>query len=200
VIKVLTVNPCRDVPAPKARKPRVFALPLADVRRLLDVSPSEYRPLFALMYGTGIEVSVALRLTRRDVDVPHREIRAAGTKTSTRDRNVRVAEWAWPEVESTLRDKLPEARLFTVSDRSKASKTHKRACGELGLVGYRLHDTRHHWAVRAAKAGTPPEIIAAQLGHVDATMVLRVYGRFFPSIYDRDRWERIASEQDKAAI
>jgi hypothetical protein len=75
---------------------------------------------------------LVLRLTPRDADVPHREIRAAGTKTSTRDRSVRVAEWAWPKVESTLLDKLPEARLFTVSDRSKASKTQKRVCGELG--------------------------------------------------------------------
>jgi hypothetical protein len=46
------------------------------------------------------------------------------------------------------------------------------------------------------RAGTPPEIIAAQLGHVDATMVLRVYGRFFPGGHDREKWERIAGMQD----
>jgi integrase len=199
-VRVINTNPFQGVKAPKANKPRVFALDLVDVKRILEASSPEYRPLFALMYGTGIEVSVALQLTRRDVNLTVREIRAAGTKGYNRDRIVRVVEWAWREVEDVLRDKPPDARLFTLRDRSKTSKVHRKICVALGLVGYRLHDARHHWAVRAAKAGTPPEIIAAQLGHVDATMVLRVYGRFFPSAHDRDKWERIASAQDLAAV
>jgi integrase len=134
-----------------------------------------------------------------DLSIANREIRAAGTKTHSRDRVVRVADWAWPEVESVLRDKLPNARLVALNDRSRVSKEHKKICDALGFLGYRLHDARHHWAVRAAKAGTPAEIIAAQLGHVDGTMVLRVYGRFFPSAHDRDKWESIASAQDCAA-
>jgi hypothetical protein len=60
-----------------------------------------------------------------------------------------------------------QMHLFTLNDRSKVSKVHRATCTQLGLVGFRLHDARHHWAVRAARA--------AQLGHVDATMVLRVY-------------------------
>jgi site-specific recombinase XerD len=50
------------------------------------------RALFALLHGTGAEVSVALRLTRADVDPAVKEIRAAGTKTHTRDRMARVAD------------------------------------------------------------------------------------------------------------
>jgi integrase/recombinase XerD len=199
-VKVIATNPFREVKAPKANKPRVAALDLADVFRVLEASDQDHRGLFAVMYGTGIEVSVALRLTRRDVDVGRREIRAAGTKNHSRDRIVRVAEWAWPYVESLIQAKLPSARLFTLNDRSKVSRTHKATCAGLGLDGFRLHDARHHWAVRAARAGTPPEIIAAQLGHVDATMVLRVYGRFFPGAHDREKWERIASAQDRVAI
>ena len=66
----------------------------------------------------------------------------------------------------------------------------------LGLEGYRLHDARHHWAVRMARAGAPFELIARQLGHRDVAMVAKVYGRFKPDTEERDRWERIAAARD----
>jgi hypothetical protein len=68
----------------------------------------------------------------------------------------------------------------------------------LGLEGYRLHDARHHWAVRMARAGAPFELIARQLGHRDVTMVAKVYGRFKPDTEERDRWEHIAAARDEA--
>ena len=52
--------------------------------------------LLTVLYGTGIEVSVALRLTRADVWDTSQEINAAGTKTHTRHRVASVADWAWP--------------------------------------------------------------------------------------------------------
>jgi integrase len=48
-------------------------------------------------------------------------------------------------------------------------------------------DQRHSYAVRAARAGTPAELIARQLGHAYAVLVLKVYGRFMPSQQDRDK-------------
>jgi hypothetical protein len=62
-----------------------------------------------------------------------------------------------------------------------------------------MRDQRHSYAVRAARAGTPAELIARQLGHADAVLVLKVYGRFMPSQQDRDKWEMIADLQDKEA-
>jgi hypothetical protein len=41
------------------------------------------------------------------------------------------------------------------------------------------------------------ELVARQLGHADVAMVAKVYGRFAPRSDERDRWERIAAEQDK---
>ncbi|HEX6966290.1 MAG TPA: hypothetical protein VF166_10860 [Gemmatimonadaceae bacterium] len=49
---------------------------------------------------------------------------------------------------------------------------------------------------RAARAGTPPQVIARQLGHVNAVLVLKVYAQFFPNSDERDRWERKAAELD----
>jgi hypothetical protein len=90
-----------------------------------------------------------------------------------------VADRAWPFVQEHLVSALPGERLRT-----------------LGLEGYWLHDARQHWAVRMARAGTPFEPIARQLGHRDVGMVAKVYGRFKPDTEKRDRWERIATTPD----
>ena len=37
-----------------------------------------------------------------------------------------------------------------------------------------------------------------QLGHADVQLVARVYGRYAPRSDERNRWERIAAEQDAA--
>lgn len=207
-IRVLDEDPMLRSKPPAANDPRCVFLELPEVRRLLELSDATYRPLFALMYGTGIEVTTALGLRRRDVDLARREIHARGTKhrrgrINYRDRMVRVAEWAWPEVEAHVRALLPDARLFpAIRDRHAVTKYHKALMrsDHLGRPELRLHDSRHHWAVRQVRAGTPIELVARQLGHADAVMALRVYGRFRPTHEDRDRWERLAAEQDPPAV
>ncbi len=91
---------------------------------------------------------------------------------------------------------LPGERIFRGVDRYQAGNVHRERLRALGLIGYRLHDARHHWAVRMARAGAPFELIARQLGHRDVAMVAKVYGRFKPDTEERDRWERLASTRD----
>ena len=197
-VKLIDASPLRDLERPRDSKARVLSLDVKDQRRVVEAAHSPYREFFALLYGTGIEVSVGCGIRRRDIDAARREVFAPGTKTYCRERTVRVAEWAWPFLEGALTGKHPDALLFPRMKRNAASWQHRRVTKLLGLTGYQLRDSRHSWAVRAAKAGTPAEIIARQLGHVDATMVLKVYGRFMPSQHDRDKWERIAALQDEA--
>jgi hypothetical protein len=87
-------------------------------------------------------------------------------------------------------------RVFRGVDRWMAGNYHRERLRALGLVGNRLHDARHHWAVRMARAGAPFELIARQLGHKDVAMVAKVYGRFKPDAEERDRWEKIAAARD----
>jgi integrase len=195
-IGVLDQSPLRDFTPPKGNKPRDSYLMQPDMQRVVDAEVTSWREYFAILYGTGIEVSVALGLKRRDVDLARREIFAAGTKTHCRERTVRVSEWAWPYVQTLCTGKLPEAPLFPGLKRGNVGYHHRQVCERLGIEGHQLRNSRHSWAVRAAKAGTPAEIIARQLGHADAVMVLKVYGRFMPSQHDRDKWEAIAAMQD----
>jgi integrase len=125
-----------------------------------------------------------------------RQVRARGTKAWTRDRLARVADWAWPYLEAHLASVLPGERVFRGVDRYQAGDAHRERLRALGLSGYRLHDARHHWAVRMARSGAPFDLIARQLGHREVAMVAKVYGRFKPDTEERDRWERIAAARD----
>ena len=81
----------------------------------------------------------------------------------------------------------------------KASDAHRVACKLAEIEDYQLRDQRHSYAVRATRGGTPAELIARQLGHANAVLVLKVYGRFMPSQQERDKCERLAHLQDEEA-
>jgi len=195
-VGVLTNNPLRDVSPPPPADPRCHFLELPDVQRVVDGAAQPLRAIYALAYGAGLEVSAILRLVDADVDAGARQVRARGTKAWTRDRLARVADWAWPFVAEHLSTVLPGERVFRGVDRWGVGEAHRHRLRALGLEGYRLHDARHHWAVRMARAGAPFELIARQLGHRDVAMVAKVYGRFKPDTEERDRWERIAAGRD----
>lgn len=204
---VLKQKPMRDVELPAAGPPRIHYLETPDAIRLAEAQHGQYKAYSALLAGSGIEVSVALALRPRDVDRKHHEARAIGTKTYTRDRIARVADWAWPFFEPLLDKKHPDARIFDeIPDRWTAGDVHKAAVdalvekGHTIYAGYTMRDHRHTWAVRAIRAGMPVELVARQLGHVDGTLVLKVYGRFVPKQEERQRWEEIAAERDREQL
>ncbi len=79
----------------------------------------------------------------------------------------------------------PDALLFEGITGQNALRVQRKALGGLGLPKeYRLHDARHSYAVRKMKAGAEPQLTANNLGHRDATMVLRVYGKHRPVASD----------------
>ncbi len=195
---VIEINPLRQFPAPAPSQPRLRYLEVEQMIALADAQAEPYQSLCARIHGTGVEISVALALRAADVDLFRKEVRAQGTKTHARDRIVRVAEWAWPYLIARVAQLDLNAPLFP-TDRWRALDSQNEACAKLGIEkGYRLHDARHSYAVRAARAGTPAELIAAQLGHANAMMVIKIYGRFMPSQADRDLWEMRAAAMDTA--
>jgi integrase len=204
--EVLEVNPMDRVELPTQGKPRCHFLDTPEAIALAEKQDRPYRELSALLAGTGIEVSVALALTRRDVNTDTRMIRAAGTKTHCRDRVVRVADWAWPYVERLCKNKLPGARLFeAVPHRWRAREVHDEARDALAkenalYVGYTMRDARHTWAVRSARSGWPLEAISRQLGHANTVLVASVYGRFVPRHEELARWEALATARDAEEI
>lgn len=192
-MEVIPANPLRSISAPTPNPPKELYLALADCLRLVEAQPLPYRALAALREGAGVEISPALVVRRRDVDEEQHTVHVHGTKNAWRDRIVMMDDWAWPFFAAALKSKLPDALLFVEdsgepANYARARAEHKAALKALGLnPKYTMHDARHSFAVRWMKAGRDPQLIANNLGHRDASMVLRIYGKYrpLPSDYRR---------------
>lgn len=191
----LDQNPLQDIDLPPVPEPKIDFLERHEVDQLIAGSAAPYADAFALIYGTGAEVSAVVPLRRRDVDLGTFIIRLPGTKSRTRDRQAIVAEWARPAVVRLCANKLPDAPLFTSIDRWKLTKTHKAVLEAKKVRHVKLHAARNHWAVRALRGGWSEEAVARQLGHANAAMVHRVYGRYRQSSDDLARLERQAEAE-----
>jgi integrase len=183
---------CRDFAAPPTFYDR------ATVDKIIAWQPDEARrAFFALVYGTAADVSPALIVEREDFDASAKRVRIRGTKTATRDRTARVADWAWPIVwgfaKTTIHGRVfPAAwNRWTVSDwhRQTVGDGVRDTQGDVEREGLKLEKrlplrrARHHYAVRMLAAGVPAKLVAEQLGSDERT-VLRFYGPFLPSAAD----------------
>ncbi len=194
-LELLQVNPMLQVRAPRASPPRMRYLEHSEVIRLVEAQEEPFRTISALMHATGMEISAILRITRGDIDTETWMVRAHGTKTNARDRQAYVMAWVRPYLLRRINSLLPSAELFVGITRWAPTKSHSRACKALGIANYTLRDSRHTFAVNAAKTGVPAELIAAQLGHADTQMVNRVYARYQPARAEMAKWFDRANER-----
>ena len=189
-VEVLEANPLRSIRAPRPNPPKDVYLSLPDILRLVEAQPEPFRTIAAIREGAGVEISAVLKITRRDVDLDAGVIEVRGTKTTWRNRPVRLDEWAVAYLRRFIQDNglMPSALLFPGVKPRAVWETHRKTVMVLGLdPRYTLHDARHSYAVRRMKEGIDPQLIANNLGHKDATMVLRIYGKYRPTAMDLQR-------------
>jgi integrase len=86
--------------------------------------------------------------------------------------------------ESTCEVLLPGALVFDAVGERSALFELRDACVASRSAVHRLHDLRHTYAVNALKAGYREQVVAHQLGHANATMIRKVYGRYVPDEAD----------------
>lgn len=152
-----------------------------------------YRALAALREGAGVEISAALNVKLTDLDLENHTVHVHGTKNEWRDRIVLVEDWAWAFLLAAAKEKVGNAPLFVeesgeAATYARARAEHKAGLKALGLnPSYTMHDARHSFAVRWMKEGRDPQLIANNLGHRDASMVLRIYGKYRPKAEDYRR-------------
>jgi integrase len=192
-IEVIEDNPLRSVTPPRNNPAKELYLALEECQRLVDSQPQPYRAIAALREGAGVEISAALNVRKRDVDEKNGTVQVRGTKNAWRSRPVFVEDWAWPYIVAAAKGRLPDAPLFTevngeAATYYRAFAAHRTAVRTLKLPPrYTMHDARHSFAVRCMKGGIDPQLIANNLGHRDATMVLRIYGKYRVSVADLRR-------------
>jgi integrase len=210
---VLSRNPMDEVTRPTRERSPIRFYDLETVQRIVGWQPTqERRAYFALIYGTGMDVSDPLTLLRSDLNAVTQEIRAAGTKTHTRDRIAMVADWAWPILWEYAKDLHPDTPLFPREwNRWTLSDWHRQTIGEgvkdthgnvveKGLAlprKYPLKCARHHWAVRMLRAGNAVRLVSEQLGHASTQLTVDIYGAFKGNTDDRKRAEKQATKLEK---
>jgi integrase len=192
--ELLAVNPMREVQKPKLTAPRISFLPEPVFRGIIDAMPSPYRELSAFIHGTGLDVSAALAIEVGAIDLATWGVTHIRPKTE-RVHSLLISDWARPAVRELVRGKLPLARIGDGISRWALSDAHRDAAKAKGHAGYQLRHARHSWTVRFLRLGGTPAQAAEQLGHNDGgVLVLTRYGRYVPSLAERQAVEDRARE------
>lgn len=175
--EVLSHNPVREVKAAKPNPSRELWLERDEAVKLVKQLPAPYNAVEAIL-ANGVERGVVEKLDRKDIDLKALTIHARGSKTPHRNRVIRITEaWTVPIIKAHLATLLPNAKVFTVR-MDTALDIHKRISAKLKIQVTTLHDWRHTYAVNSLRDGMKPTTVARQLGHRDASLVHKVYGRF----------------------
>jgi integrase len=187
--RVIPTNPVRDVEKPQRQKaPLVYENTETDQKISEQAVDERYAALFALIHGSGADVSAALVMCVRDLHLTARDdgwglAHVPGTKTDKRDRHeVRIEPWATVILRDYIKSwhLFPAALLFEGITRYMAAWHHKAAAEAAGVPGYTLRHARHSWAVRARLSrGETWEEIGQQLG-TSPYVVSQVYAAFKP--------------------
>jgi integrase len=174
---ILSHNPVRSVKPAKSNPARELWLERDDAIRLVKQLPAPFNAVEAIM-ANGVERGVVEGLHRRDIDLKQLTIHARGSKTPHRNRVIRITEaWTVPIIKAHLATLLPNAKVFDVK-MDRVLDTHKRISAKLKIQVTTLHDWRHTYAVNSLRDGMRAEAVARQLGHRDASLVHKIYGRF----------------------
>lgn len=193
---ILGHNPVREVKAAKENAPRETYHEREEGIALVKSLPAPFSAIEALM-ANGLERQVIERLYRKDVDLNRLTINAHGSKTPHRNRVVRITEaWTLPIIKAHLKTLLPNAPVLTVK-LDRVLDRHKKACEALKIQVTTLHDWRHTYAVNSLRDGMKPTTVARQLGHRDASLVHKVYGRFI--VDERDYVTSVVTSKRKGS-
>jgi integrase len=179
-------------PRHEEREPRFLLW--SEVERLASYCTEGQLIVFAAL--TGLRQGEVFGLRRSDLDVPNRIVRVerstrAGGFAKTKSGRKRVvhltvvaAEVAAEQLSS--RDGGPHDLVFPSPAGALWRKDNfmarvfRPAVRRAELDGLTFHDLRHTYASLMVAAGTSPHVIAEQLGHRDARLVLQRYGRLYP--------------------
>lgn len=183
---LLAKDPTTGVTVGKYQETQARCVDFPVLERIYEALPAgPIRDAFGLMMATGAEPQVVERVTADGVRENDQHVYLNGTKNQYRARWACVEKWYWPTLLRLKKDKRKGAWLipvsrFQIADAVRAVTQQLRAdAPDLEIpADFRPYDARHSWAARYVSAGVPLQVVATQLGHKDATMVIRLYGKY----------------------
>jgi len=179
--------------APRHEERELFLTPL-EVERLASYCTEGRLVVFAAL--TGLRQGELFGLCRRDLDLPNRVVRV---ERSARRRLVRKDE-VRPQARGASHSRRSRGRGEQLTTREGGlldpvfpspagriwrkdnfmARVFRPAVRRAELDGLTFHDLRHTYASLMVAAGASPHVIAEQLGHRDARLVLQRYGHLYP--------------------
>jgi integrase len=193
----------KQVSAPKTYE--ISPLTRAEIESMCAVATSAEASLLRFWAATGLRPSELIALTWGQVDLVAKRMRIdrarvegeeKGTKTPSGVRWVDLS----PVAVEALKDQATRSRLagdvvWLNTGRSWGNGRPWTTDGRLrdtfwnplversGVTHRAMYQCRHTFASQLLTAGVNPFYVQNQLGHADATMLFRVYGRFIPQDY-----------------
>lgn len=193
-------NVAKAVDAPRREPSPGIALTAQQVRHFLAVTKGEFRPLWCVLFGSGVRMGEALGLRWADVDIPGRRLYVTGSmrhqSKTTRGNGPRLQRQE-PKTEGSRRitplptfaaaavDAMPRDALFvfhrangTPLNPSTVQRAFTAAIAAAGLPPIRLHDTRHAAATLWLASGASLDDVKRALGHSSIAITSDTYGHY----------------------
>lgn len=217
---VISSNPVRHAPAPRAERPQLRLLTPEELERLVEVLPERWRPLVLLAAWCGLRWGEIAGLRVEDLD-PLRgtvhvrrqaveiggRVELAEVKTQAGRRVVAVPRSVGEGLAAAVGGRregfvFPSATGGPLGRRAWMSRVWRPAVRAAGLEGLRFHDLRHHAASVAVAAGAHPRALQARLGHSSARVTMDVYASVLPGLDEElaSRLEAIRAEARRKAL
>jgi len=194
-------DPFAGLKLPKAPKTRVFPFSYGEWKILMGFIPYWYRSYFEFSVQTGLRPSEQVALKWKAVDheyvhvelsrVRNQEKAELKTEDSRRSIAIRPAMAKVLEEQKKLTADFQSPYVFINTQgrpilQDKLRELWARVMKKSGLEYRRMYEIRHTFASWALPAGETPDWVARTLGHVDTSMVYRIYGRYIPNLTRKD--------------
>jgi integrase len=180
------------------------ALDTGEVQALLEATPGYWRPLVAVLATSGLRISEACGLRRRDLDLSAEtatvmqtvvEVNGNLVLTTPKSKASRRAVKLLPSAVALLKRHPipvnPDGLVFTQQGKSDPvartwfnRRVLKPAAERGGLHPVpSAHDLRHTAGAIASKAGMHPMAVKEMMGHSSIKVTFDVYGHLFPTMH-----------------
>ena len=162
----------------------------------------KYKPLFELLYYSGLRLGEALALTWDDINNQYINV----NKTVTRRIKGEVYTLSTPKAKSSVRVvKIPKFVVNNLEETKPSNAVGKSfifggivpfsenavtnaknvACKKANIKQIRIHDLRHSHASLLLSNGIPIPVISKRLGHSNISMTLDVYSHMIKEDEDK---------------
>jgi integrase len=181
------------------------ALEVDEVAALLDATPEYWKPLVALLATSGLRISEALGLRRRDLDLADGaatvrqtvvEVEGKLILTTPKSKASRRAVKLIPSVVGMLKHQVlpldPDGYVFTQPGKAEPlartwfnRRVLKPAALHAGISSsVSAHDLRHTAGAIASKTGMHPMAVKEMMGHSSIKVTYDVYGHLFATMHE----------------